>query len=148
MELIRKIYSTLAGHRRDVEVTKGTQYKLKKPTQTYIDPGSEKQMQSPNKFKPTLSVVTCANWYLCAVMCFPNNVFASLRVDRGGGWKLVFAWFSSFPVAFKWARWIRPSTRTACPQSLMVLVLSVTHPGSDLTASSFVPFLTLSRVSE
>lgn len=24
MELIRKIYSTLAGHRRDVEVTKGT----------------------------------------------------------------------------------------------------------------------------
>lgn len=35
MELIRKIYSTLAGHRRDVEVTKGTSGETKANKNSY-----------------------------------------------------------------------------------------------------------------
>lgn len=48
MELIRKIYSTLAGHRRDVEVTKGTRGGIKDSTkpQSYINTGSQNQMHT------------------------------------------------------------------------------------------------------
>jgi len=54
------------------------------------------------------------------------------------GWKLVFVWFSCFPVAFKWACWMWPSTRTAYPQSLMEPVLSIRHSGTDLRTALFV----------
>ena len=62
--------------------------------------------------------------HVCLCLC--------LCVCWNEGGNFVFVWFSSFPLAFKWAGWIQPSTRTAFPQSLMVPVLSIRHPGTDL----------------
>lgn len=62
------------------------------------------------------------------------SIYVCLCVSRGG-WKLVFVWFSSFPVAFKWACWIQPSSRTALPESLMEPLLSIRHPGICLRAT-------------
>ena len=139
MELIRKIYGTLAGHRRDLEVTKGTEEK-----KLY----REKQLKRSCTFmrmedvqKTQLNVVTCTeDWWSPnpqALMCFPDNAFKCVCVLRQE-WKLGFVWFSSFLVAFKWRCWIQPSTRTTYPQSLMVLFFSITHPDTDLRSTTYI----------
>lgn len=132
--MMRKIYSTLAGHRRDVEVTKGTQWGKKDTKNSRTNRNQMPCMHSnlmrssqadgiqdthsQNKCERVLFVLhkLLQSYTSGSIKCLFQIMYLRLRVLWG--WKLVCVWFSCFPVAFKWARWIWPSTRTAYPQSL------------------------------
>lgn len=59
-------------------------------------------------------------WPTGNIECVCQIIYLHVCVRWKDWWKLLFVWFSTLPMAFKWACWIWSSTHTAYPQSLMV----------------------------
>lgn len=100
--------------------------------QAYIKTGSHEKkiysIQDTNTYKTNVRMYCMCSGIIqmdtalqAVFKCVFQIIYLHLCVLKGG-WKafyLFFFRFSSFPVAFKWACWIWPNTRTTYPQCLM-----------------------------